>query len=242
MATVEEVARDALASIDTDAAFLLAVKWVDKRYKQLASRARLRHLRETADIDLSGGGSEFDMPTDVVWYGTARYYAGSAYVRKVEYVPFEALEDFYPTRATLTGGPRVYSDKGLNAGATAKNIEVYPAAAGSVGEKLTISYWEEPSDLTISSDLPLGIEDHVLREGVLVDLYRYEAMRSMKAGNAEAAQLIARQQAEQQQIWEQSILDAMSRSVGVDDDFMFAQQQKRVNLLVNSPTKRFPRE
>jgi hypothetical protein len=52
MATTEEVARDLLASVNTDAGFLNAVKWIDHRYKQLCSRVRFRHLREIGEIQI----------------------------------------------------------------------------------------------------------------------------------------------------------------------------------------------
>jgi hypothetical protein len=38
--TTEVVARDLLASMNTDAGFLNAIKWIDYRYKQLCSRVR----------------------------------------------------------------------------------------------------------------------------------------------------------------------------------------------------------
>ena len=37
MATVEEVARDLVGSIASDAGALIAAKWIDNRYQELAS-------------------------------------------------------------------------------------------------------------------------------------------------------------------------------------------------------------
>lgn len=45
MATVQDVARQVLAAIDTTAGHLLCCQWVAQRYVQLCSRARFRHLR-----------------------------------------------------------------------------------------------------------------------------------------------------------------------------------------------------
>ncbi|NIQ89672.1 MAG: hypothetical protein GWN93_11725, partial [Deltaproteobacteria bacterium] len=50
--TTEVVARDLLSSVNTDAGFLKAVKWIDYRYKQLCSRVRFRHLREIGEIQI----------------------------------------------------------------------------------------------------------------------------------------------------------------------------------------------
>ena len=52
MATTEDVARDLLASMDTDAGFLNAIKWIDSRYKQLVSRVRFRHLRNIGEYQI----------------------------------------------------------------------------------------------------------------------------------------------------------------------------------------------
>lgn len=52
MATTEEVARDLLASVNTDAGFLNAIKWIDNRYKQLCARVRFRHLRKIGEVQI----------------------------------------------------------------------------------------------------------------------------------------------------------------------------------------------
>jgi hypothetical protein len=48
--TVEEVARDVLAAVDSDANFLLACNWISNRYRQLCSRARFKHLRKVGQL------------------------------------------------------------------------------------------------------------------------------------------------------------------------------------------------
>lgn len=52
MATVEQVAREVLAAIDTQAGHLLAVQWVSERYRRLCSRSRFRHLRRLGEVVL----------------------------------------------------------------------------------------------------------------------------------------------------------------------------------------------
>lgn len=52
MATVESVAREVLAAIDTQAGLLLASRWVADRYRRLASRTRFRHLRKVSALAL----------------------------------------------------------------------------------------------------------------------------------------------------------------------------------------------
>ena len=52
MQTVEDVARSVLASIDTDAGYLLAGKWVADRYRRILARQRFRHQRRLGELIL----------------------------------------------------------------------------------------------------------------------------------------------------------------------------------------------
>lgn len=51
--TVEDVARDVLAAINSDANYLLACRWVAERYRELCSRTRLRHLRKVGQLHIA---------------------------------------------------------------------------------------------------------------------------------------------------------------------------------------------
>jgi hypothetical protein len=50
--TVEDVARQVIAAIDSDAGYLLASRWVAHRYQQLCSRSRFRHLRHVGTLEI----------------------------------------------------------------------------------------------------------------------------------------------------------------------------------------------
>jgi hypothetical protein len=50
MATVEQVATEVLAAVDSSAGLLQAGQWVAQRYRQFASKSRLRHLREVGEL------------------------------------------------------------------------------------------------------------------------------------------------------------------------------------------------
>jgi hypothetical protein len=236
MATIEEIAKECVAAINSDAAYLLAVKWADSRYKQLVSRARFRHLRETGTIDISAGGSTFDAPSDLRWFGTVVYDEdGSTLTRVVQRVTIEELDDWYPTRTTVSGGPRVWAEKGLNAGGTAKQIEVYPEAPVAGGALLRLVYWEEPTALAIDSSLPFGIDDHVIREGILVDLMRWEAAKATRNGETQVAMMWAERTKEQEVRWELSCLEAIRADRGDADDLLVLEQKMRTGIPQGSP-------
>jgi hypothetical protein len=234
MATIEEIAKEAVAALDSEAGYLLAVKWANSRYQQMVARARFMHLRETADIAVAAGGISWDCPTDLRWFGTVIYYsAASTPVRVVQRVTIEELDDWYGDRVIATsptGGPRVYAEKGMNAGATAKQIEVYPTCPATAGSKLAIVYWEEPTALTITSSLPYGIDDHIIREGILVDLMRWEAAKATRVGSREQAILWNERTKEQEIRWEQAILEAIRSDRGDADDVMIIEQKARTGI------------
>lgn len=52
--TVEQAARQLVGSLDTDAGFLLAAQWIDKRYQQLVTKVRPRHLRKLGEVVVPG--------------------------------------------------------------------------------------------------------------------------------------------------------------------------------------------
>jgi hypothetical protein len=70
MATVEEVARGVLASTGGTTDLVLASRWVAERYRQVAARARFRHLRHIGSVTLPASISA----------GTATATRGSATV------------------------------------------------------------------------------------------------------------------------------------------------------------------
>jgi hypothetical protein len=50
MPTAQEVARDILAAVGTDAGHVLAAKWVSDRYVELVSKVKFRHLRQLGEV------------------------------------------------------------------------------------------------------------------------------------------------------------------------------------------------
>ena len=50
--TLEDIARELIATVDADAGYLLGVQWLVKRYGQLATRTKLRHLRQVGQLSV----------------------------------------------------------------------------------------------------------------------------------------------------------------------------------------------
>lgn len=84
--TVEEVARQVLAAIDSDAGFLLACRWVADRYRQLCSRSRFRHLRQVGELALPAPLASTITPT-----GTMSVTQGSVLMTSTDPTTVAAL-------------------------------------------------------------------------------------------------------------------------------------------------------
>ena len=52
MATVEEIVRDLIGSIASDAGAMIAAKWVDNRYQELVSKTKFRNLRAIGELTI----------------------------------------------------------------------------------------------------------------------------------------------------------------------------------------------
>lgn len=50
MVTVDDIAREALNSVGSNAGLIQAIKWVSQRYRQLAQRGKMRHLRRIGEV------------------------------------------------------------------------------------------------------------------------------------------------------------------------------------------------
>jgi len=68
--TLEDVARELIATVDADAGYTLGVQWLVKRYGQLATRTKLRHLRQVGQLSVpapvNAGTATITRSTDTV--------------------------------------------------------------------------------------------------------------------------------------------------------------------------------
>lgn len=284
MATVDEIARDALASIATEANAVAAAKWIDNRYKEMVSRVRFRHLREIGELSLpaveddgtvtvargstSVTGSSTTWVTDIgsgtqeyyyfrtrtAWYKIAsidgetaltlasnfaeddvsggsykivkRHHALDSSARwmgdfvlprlrhELGLIPLDALDIKAPGRPLAGSIPHYVSQVGVDSSGY-NMVEIYPPPVES--ELVRYVYWSLPTALTISSTIPQVIDPYVLKEGVLIDLYRYEKAQAIRKGNVEQAAIWRNEEKTQITIWERKIREAIKTSRGADD-------------------------
>ena len=284
MATVDELARDVIASIDTDANAIAAAKWIDNRYKEMVTRVKFRHLRQVGELYIPGVfdtgtlaatrgstaiiGTDTQFETDIgatdqeyyyiratsAWYKVASVtdetslalasnfaeedVSDGSYDLVKRYHPLDSnarwIGDFYFTRLrrglsnislaeldiifpgrSLTGNiPSHVAQVGVDSN-NYLMYEIYPPPVDS--ELINYVYWNLPTALTISSTIPPVIDSYMLKEGVLIDLYRYEKAAAIRKGNIEQAAIWRNDEKAQAVIWDKVMKDAIRTSRGSDD-------------------------
>ncbi len=285
MATTEDVARDLLASMNTDAGFLNAIKWIDYRYKQLCSRVRFRHLREIGEVQIparvSTGITETTRDaTGVVgtsttwataptttsvatnwyyrdqsaWYQVAswtddtnftlvtnysedggasrsynlvqRYHSLHTNARwlgdfvhtrlrgNVDVVNLGQMDRDAPGRMIVGAFPTQVSQMGTDSSGDLQ-VEFYPYS--DVSEIVHYVYWGMPAELAITTTIPSQIDPQVLKEGALIDLYRYLKAKAISVGQIDAAALLRNDEQAQHTRWERYMQEAKRADRGIDD-------------------------
>ena len=285
MATVDELARDIVGSLSIAEGYLIAVRWIDNRYKQLVSRVRFKHLRKIGAVSIPAtyntgtlaitSGSTAVVGTDSEWATTptvathtdwwikpasAWYRVASvtddtnlvlatAYsedtitantytlVKRTHSLASDArwLGDFMLTRLRVNMGPPMpleeldrmaagriltsqYPTKVTTIGVDSSfyiQVEFYPYSASS--EIVHYVYWAEPTALTLASTIPAQIDSYVLKEGALIDAYRYLKSKARQAGQLEAANSWGNDEQRQETRWERRIQEAVRTDQGADD-------------------------
>jgi hypothetical protein len=299
-ASIDDVARSALASLDTDAGFLRAVGWASDRFHELATKLRLRSLRRIAQITLPATISDGTVTVNrgdfvvtgdataqaawsddligrsirvrTVWYdiagvvrsggttslqlateftendasattykviqrrarlsGEAKHlgkFVHMRFRREIEQVPLTQLDVLEPDRLiTNAAGPWYAVEVGADPADGVRVMEFHPYPTQA--ETIHYVYWQDPPVMRPGDLLPNGIDVYALREGVLVDLMRYEMSRALAAGAIEKAAVWRNDYRTQVTQWEKTLTDVQRADHGQDD----------VTLILRSPA--FPDE
>ena len=288
MATVDELARDIVGSLAIDTGYLVAIRWIDNRYKQLVSRVRFKHLRKIGAVAIPatydtgtvavtrdstavvGTDSEWATTPTVAthtdwwikiasaWYrvasvtddtnlvlatafsedtvtansyslvkrhhelaSTARW-VGDFVLTRLRLplgnggapVPLEQLDREHPGRILTSQFPRTVATVGVGSNSYI-NVEFYPYSAES--EIVHYVYWTLPTALVLGSTIPPQIDPYILKEGALIDAYRFLKSKARMAGDNDAANSWGNDEQRQETRWERRIQEAQRTDQGADD-------------------------
>lgn len=119
-----------------------------------------------------------------------------------------------PERQYWTGGPLVVIDVGVNADGQ-RVVEFYPYAQDP--EIIQYVYWKQPPLLQLKDHLPPYMDLYALKEGVLIDVYRYLASRAARLNQLEVAAYYRNEMRTQETRWEAYVLQILAQDRGLED-------------------------
>jgi len=148
----------------------------------------------------------------------ARHLGSFVWMRfgyKLDSLPLLEADITYPDRLLVTaGGPQFVTEVGVDADGV-RMVEIYPYATNN--ELIHYVFYPHSPRLRPGDSLPEAIDPYVLREGVLIDIYRYEMSKALRAGRVEQSAVWSNNARAQVQTWEQAIKDAGQADTGQDD-------------------------
>lgn len=93
-------------------------------------------------------------------------------------------------------------------------IEFYPYPTKDT--RIDYVYWSQPPVLALN-DMVEGVDDYILVEGALIDLYRYRAAQEANAGRTEVAAYWRNEYRAQETLWRRKLEEAKRGDRPVDD-------------------------
>ena len=148
---------------------------------------------------------------------TARWM-GAFYLHRVrlelETVSLTELDILFPGRVVVGHYPTHVAQVGLSS-SNILTVEIYSPPTET--ELISYVYWELPSALSSSTTIPAVIDSYTLKEGIMIDVFRFEKLTALRKGNAEVGAVFANEEAKQRKIWDEKIKDAIRTSRGSDD-------------------------
>jgi len=147
----------------------------------------------------------------------ARWLGKFVFPRRRRSLGMRSLHDLdrvMPERL-LTGDGPWYVAEATNAASGRKRVELYPYSRTE--ETIYYTYWGVPPTLALDDILPQEIDIYVLREGALIDAFRYRASQEANAGRIDAAGYWRNEQRAQATSWQTQIMDAAKADRGQDD-------------------------
>ena len=137
--------------------------------------------------------------------------------KRLRELPFEQFQSQHPARPLVAAFPWCWTeasryisgfDISTVLGVTGqKLIEIYPPS--NIDETYGYVGWPVPASFAITATLPPEIDEHILREGILVDVWRYKSEQAAAKGNVELAGYYANRESRQRTIWEGCIQQAL---------------------------------
>jgi len=285
MATAEEVVRDLVGSVSSDVGHMVALHWINARYRELVSRVKFRQLRKVGSVQIPatydtgtvavtrdstavtgtdtawattpgvGAQTDYFIRISSAWYKVASVtsdtvltlstafsedtvteasyslvkciHSLNTYARwlgdfmhtrlrcKLETLHLDALNRIAPGRILTNSYPKIVAEYGVSS-ANVRQVEFYPYSDKS--EIVHYVYWETRStDFAMTTTIPAMIDGYILKEGALIDLYRYLKAKAYREGRIDEGNSWRNDEHAQETKWENRIREAIAADRGIDD-------------------------
>lgn len=126
-------------------------------------------------------------------------------------IPYDVFTMRVPDRTLVSGTPTTVAQVGVDSSGVVI-VELYPYPSES--EIVHYSYWSLPTALTVSSTIPPQVDAYVLKEGALIDAFRW---KMSQADSGEEMSLWRNESRAQETKWNQYIMDAIRADQAADD-------------------------
>ena len=125
-----------------------------------------------------------------------------------------ALDVIAPDRNLIASLPEFVAQAGVDSSGYLI-VEIYPYCSRS--EMIHYEYWSLPEDLGFSSDIPAQVDHDVLKEGALIDPFRWFMAKAAKQGKVDEAALWRNESRAQETRWKDYIKEAVRAARGAED-------------------------
>ncbi|WP_413935960.1 hypothetical protein [Nitrospira sp. BLG_1] len=126
----------------------------------------------------------------------------------------EELDKAYPSRQAVGRGPDIVAEAPALPDGT-RRVEIYPYQQ----DPLTLKYiwWPNVGEMQPQDALPPQLQKYALKEGVLIDIYRYKMAQAADKGEIEKAAFWRNEMRTQETKWEVYIRELMQSDNQFDD-------------------------
>lgn len=131
----------------------------------------------------------------------------------LEEISHQELDEAMTARVLVADIPRYVCEQGVDKEGH-KIVEIYPYA--KTDQLIRYSYHTFSPDLRLDSTLPAEIDLHVLKTGALVDLFRWEMTKALRANQPEIAATWRNEMNTMVTRWEDKIREAVKADRGSD--------------------------
>ena len=161
------------------------------------------------------------LPENVRWIGTMIHPRRRI---PIENIHRDTLDRLYTERLAIGTLIQFWCDQGVDPETGARRIEIYPPTKEY--EMIAFSYRSDPAKLDIDMMIPRFVDPYVLKEGALVNAFRYKAAKAADAGKADVAQFYANWHERQETKWSAKMRSMAIAEKGADDGSIILQVLK----------------